>query len=454
MASAAEIRPAEATLDAIREGADEVGRLAREASPSLLASDIRLYQVYRAALSIPLSFARGGLSNRESNHLVERSIRAELAVGSGVSERDVAHDLERAHLLVEDLPATRAALAEARMRWTTGIVICSVAATLPQESLAEFDARAADAALTRTPAQLRRLLARLRDELHETPLAERHARARQDRAVWLTPEIDGMATLSAHLPAPLALGAYHRLDRIARTLRGDEHGAVADGGRTGDERTLAQLRADALTDLLCDGDIAGTTPAGDGPTASPTFVPGVRAEVRVTLPASTASGVDDAPADLDGYGAIPATVARELAGVAATFTRVLTDPGTGAVVSVGRTHRVPPAQMRLALQLRDQTCRFPGCTRRASTAEADHTLEWRNGGHTSLENLASLCTAHHHVRHGDRWTYRLHPDGTAEWTTPTGRRATTRPPALPGRPPAPPPRFSGTHTTAGTADPT
>ncbi|WKK70857.1 hypothetical protein Q0F99_14000 [Rathayibacter oskolensis] len=151
MASAAEIRPAEATLDAIREGADEVGRLAREASPSLLASDIRLYQVYRAALSIPLSFARGGLSNRESNHLVERSIRAELAVGSGVSERDVAHDLERAHLLVEDLPATRAALAEARMRWTTGIVICSVAATLPQESLAEFDARAADAALTRTP---------------------------------------------------------------------------------------------------------------------------------------------------------------------------------------------------------------------------------------------------------------------------------------------------------------
>ncbi|WKK73357.1 HNH endonuclease signature motif containing protein [Rathayibacter oskolensis] len=96
--------------------------------------------------------------------------------------------------------------------------------------------------------------------------------------------------------------------------------------------------------------------------------------------------------------------------------------------------------MRLHLQLRDQTCRFPGCTRPASTAEADHTLEWRNGGHTSLDNLASLCTAHHHVRHGDRWSYVLHADGTAEWTTPTGRRVTTRAPALPGRPPDPPPR--------------
>ncbi|WKK70996.1 hypothetical protein Q0F99_15080 [Rathayibacter oskolensis] len=123
----------------------------------------------------------------------------------------------------------------------------------------------------------------------------------------------------------------------------------------------------------------------------------------------------------------PATIARELAGVAATFTRVLTDPHTGTVVSVGRTHRVPPPQMRLALQLRDQTCRFPGCTRPASTSEADHTIEWRERRPHLPRDLASLCTAHHHVRHGDRWTYRLHPDGTTEWTTPTGRHVTTSP---------------------------
>ncbi|MWV47663.1 DUF222 domain-containing protein [Rathayibacter sp. VKM Ac-2803] len=436
MAVAAPTRPAEASLDAIREGADDVGRLARNASMHFLASAERLYDVYHRALAIPLSFARGGLSSSESNTLVERSLRAELANGSGVSEWELSRELERAHLLVEDLPLTRAALAAARIRWRAGEVICSVAASLPKESLAEFDERATELALSRTPTQLRRALDRLRDELHTEPLAERHTRAKQDRGVWLTPEIDGMATLSALLPAAAALAAYSRLDRIARTLR-DSDGDVARGAHTaqGDERTLAQLRADALADLLCDGDVAGTTPISDGTEAPPTFVPGVRPEVRLTLAASTAAGVDDAPADLDGYGLIPADTARHLVGVAATFTRVLTDPETGAVVSVGRTHRVPPPRMRLHLQLRDRTCRFPGCTRPASTAEADHTLEWRNGGDTSLDNLLSLCTAHHHVRHGDRWTYRLHADGTADWTTPTGRHVTTRPPAL--LPPAP-----------------
>ncbi|KQQ05929.1 MULTISPECIES: HNH endonuclease signature motif containing protein [unclassified Rathayibacter] len=434
MAVAADERPAEASLDAIREGADDVGRLARNASRDLLAAAERLYEVYRAALSIPLAFARGGLSSSESHDLVERSIRAELAVGSGVSERELSRELERAHLLVEDLPSTRAALAAARIRWRAAEVICSVAALLPKESLPEFDERAAELALSTTPTQLRRAVDRLRDELHDEPLEKRHAHAMEDRGVWLTPEIDGMATLSAYLPAPVAVGVYNRLDRIARALRDGD-------GTDGDERTLAQLRADALTDLLCDGDIAGTTPVSDGTEAPPTFVPGIRADVRLTLAASTAAGLDDALADLDGFGAIPAAVARELVGVAATFTRVLTDRDTGTVTSVGRTHRVPPPQMRLHLQLRDQTCRFPGCTRPASTTEADHTIEWRNGGDTSLHNLASLCTAHHHVRHGDRWTYRLHPDGTADWTTPTCRHVTARPPALPGRPPAPPPRF-------------
>ncbi|PPG10754.1 hypothetical protein C5C74_16875, partial [Rathayibacter sp. AY1E8] len=209
----------------------------------------------------------------------------------------------------------------------------------------------------------------------------------------------------------------------------------------GDGRTLAQLRADALVDLLIDGDISADGSSGEGASAVRASgsgihasVSGVRADVRLTLAASTAVGLDDAPAELDGYGLVPADVARELVRTAATFTRVLTDPDTGVVTSVGRTLRVPPPRMRLQLQLRDRTCRFPGCTRSSSTAEADHTLEWRNGGETALGNLASLCVAHHHVRHGDRWTYALHPDGTVVWTTPTGRRITDRPRALPGAP--------------------
>ncbi|SMH43101.1 protein of unknown function [Rathayibacter oskolensis] len=430
MRDAGELEAAEGTLGAVGGLADLAARLGRSSAQMLLARAAALHAAYLAALAVPESFARGArLSRSEAGDLVERSIRAEFAVALGMSEPAASRVLEHAQLLMEDLPCTRAALRDARILWEASEVICAAASTLPVTSRAALDARAAEAALVMTPTQLRKAVGRMRDQLHAEPFAERHARARRDRTVWVSPEIDGMATLSALLPAPVAMGAFDRIDRIARTLR---EGDAGDG----DERTLAQLRADALADLLCDGDVAGTTPVSGGDIPA-TFVPGVRAEVRLTLPVSTAAGLDDSPADLDGYGLIPADVARDLVGVGASFTRVLTDPDTGRVTSVGRTHRVPPPRMRLHLQLRDQTCRFPGCTRPASTAEADHTLEWRNGGETRLENLASLCTAHHHVRHGDRWTYVLHPDGTAEWSTPTGRRVTTSPPPLPGRPPGP-----------------
>ncbi|MCJ1683301.1 HNH endonuclease signature motif containing protein [Rathayibacter sp. VKM Ac-2928] len=416
-----------AVLAEVRNCFDDSAAAERAASPTRLRAAERMHRGYRVALTVPESFARGA-SRSETRDLVERSIRAELAVTLGVSEREVCRRLETAEMLMEHLPLTRALLRDARILWEAGEAVCRAASSLPEASRAALDERAADAALTMTTTQLRRALSRWREELHEQPLAERHARACQDRAVWVTPDVDGMATLCVHAPAPAVTGAYDRLRRIARTLR-DE----------GDPRTLQQLSADAAVDLLCDGDIAGTTPDPDHQ-PDPTFVPGVRAEVRLTLAASTAAGLDDAPADLDGYGPVRADVARELLRTGASFTRVLIDQDTGAVVSVGRTWRVPPAQMRLHLQLRDQTCRFPGCTRTAATAEADHTLEWRNGGETSLENLVMLCTSHHHIRHGEQWSYdRIDDDGTLEWTSPTGRRISNRPPPLPGRPPNPPP---------------
>ncbi|ROQ65059.1 uncharacterized protein DUF222 [Rathayibacter sp. PhB152] len=415
-----------AALAEVRDCFTDAAAAERAASPTRLRAAERMHRGCRVALTVPESFARGA-TRSETRDLVERSIRAELAVTLGVSERDVCRRLETAQMLVEHLPLTRALLRDGRILWEVGEAICKTASGLPENSRAALDELAADAALTMTTTQLRRALPRWREELHEQPLAERHARAREDRAVWVTPDVDGMATLCVHAPAPAVTGAYDRLRRIARTLRDD-----------GDPRTLQQLSADAAVDLLCDGDIAGTTP-NEEHRPDPTFIPGIRAEVRLTLAASTAVGLDDAPADLDGYGPVPAEIARELIRTAASFTRVLTDPETGAVVSVGRTHRVPPPQMRLHLQLRDQTCRFAGCTRPAATSEADHTLEWRNGGETSLENLVSLCTSHHHIRHGDQWTYVRHDDGTIVWTSPTGRRISNRPPPLPGRPPDPPP---------------
>jgi len=54
------------------------------------------------------------------------------------------------------------------------------------------------------------------------------------------------------------------------------------------------------------------------------------------LPLGTALGLSDAPAELAGYGPIPADLARELA-ADATWRRILTDPVTGAVAAAETT---------------------------------------------------------------------------------------------------------------------
>jgi hypothetical protein len=68
----------------------------------------------------------------------------------------------------------------------------------------------------------------------------RHQAAKRERGVSLWELPDGMAMISACLPAGEAVGVYGVLDEYAR----------ATGG-AGDDRTLPARRADALVDLVC-----------------------------------------------------------------------------------------------------------------------------------------------------------------------------------------------------------
>ncbi|MCZ2405103.1 DUF222 domain-containing protein, partial [Paenarthrobacter sp. Z7-10] len=72
-------------------------------------------------------------------------------------------------------------------------------------------------------------------------------------------------------------------------------------------------------------------------------------------------GLDEHPATLDGYGPIPAEQARELAGTATSWLRILTDPEKGTILSIGRSSYRPPADLQRWIELRDQTCTGIGC---------------------------------------------------------------------------------------------
>jgi hypothetical protein len=159
------------------------------------------------------------------------------------------------------------------------------------------------------------------------------------------------------------------------------------------------------------------------------------AEVRLTIAASTLLGLDDAPADLDGYGPIDAVRARALAD-GGIWRRIVTDPTTGQVLDVGRQRYRPPAGLVEFVRTRDTTCAAPGCTVPARSADLDHTIEYhpRPGdppdtplGRTDADNLGPLCHRHHRLKTDGGFRLRQISSGLFEWITPTGHRYLTRP---------------------------
>ncbi|GAB3133282.1 hypothetical protein GCM10027057_06740 [Marisediminicola antarctica] len=85
--------------------------------------------------------------------------------------------------------------------------------------------------------------------------------------------------------------------------------------------------------------------------------------------------------------------------------------------------------MRNFLRVRDETCRFPGCSRQAEQCDIDHTLQWQHQHPTAHYNLAHLCPKHHTIKDETNWTVAHTRDGTGalEWTSPAGRTHITEP---------------------------
>jgi len=170
-----------------------------------------------------------------------------------------------------------------------------------------------------------------------------------------------------------------------------------------DHRTLAQVRADILTDLLLTA-TPSTVATGAG-------IDTITARIQVTIPALTLAGdPTGGPALLAGYGPIDPALARRLAGLAPGWDRVFTDPHTGDVLAVDRYR--PSAHLIRYLAARDERCRTPGCTQPAHHCDRDHTTPAASGGATAHHNLAHLCRRHHTVKHHTTWRVRHLPTDT------------------------------------------
>ena len=407
------------------------------AEAAVAAAEVARVRALAAAGRFALDTAASVRASVRGSDMAMREVASEVAAACGLSDRTVQRDVGDALTLVESYPATVAA-------WEAGVlsrryvrVIADVGAEVPVEAREEFDALAvALAGEASSPGRLKTRLAGVAQRLHPRTVTERHRAGREGRCVRVVPGVDGMSDLIATLPTVLAEAIHDRLTQQARVIVDAGREATSTGGGEAggssrasgaplpapvpDTRTVDQVRADVLADMLLTSDpTLDPTRRGDGPGT----LGKIRARVQVVVPALTmlAPGQENtAPAELVGRGPIDADTARALAeATSIPWDRVITHPVTGAVLCTDTYQRT--AAIDRYLRARDRHCRWPGCTAPAIRCEIDHGIDWALGGATDVRNLCCLCQRHHTQKQFTRWTVRQLSDGVIEWTSPTGR---------------------------------
>jgi Domain of unknown function (DUF222) len=377
-----------------------------------------------------------------------------LAARLGLAPSTGADRVATAVQLVEELPDTMAALFRGEIDFPkVAALAVGVRALEPPDGMqdavtgekitadglrrglvARVEARVLPKAGGRSLRQHRDAITRAVAAVAPRTAEQRHMRACEDRHVEFRSDVDAMAWLNVYGPADDIAAIKAMVD------------ATADAARTadpGEARTVDQLRVDVLAQLAWASLATGHLGACEhGSRLGRRH--GRAANVDVTVPLSSLIGIDDAPAELAGYGPIPAQMARRIA-ARGTWRRLLTDPATGALLDYGQTRYTPPQDLLDHVTVRDRSCRFSTCSQPARRCQADHnTPAGTRGWSTSASNLGMLCASCHNGKTHAGWQLDQPEPGHFTWRAPTGHRYDLEPEPIgpivsPAEPPGDPP---------------
>jgi len=377
---------------------------------------------------------------------VDEAEREDIATALRLSPNTAQLRIDVARTLVNHLPNTCSALAMGEISASHATVIAKETAAAIRDGLSEFaiyqiEEKALSFAEFHTPGQVANKVRTTIAQLAPAEFEEVVDRARETRRVSCYNDADGMATVVAILPAQDAQivmksieayilkmnakderesGEIRSSSEVSGAASASEFNGAASGALTNPRTetnswsllSADNKRADALTAIL------SAALSDSLETVKPHRRP---VTVNVTIDLPTLLGLAQNPGQLSGYGAIPASVARELASDA-TWKRFITDPQTGNLLDYGREKYEPPQALVDFLLARDRTCRFPGCRQPATRSDIDHAHSWDSGGETNIENLGLLCRRHHRLKTHGRWGLISNADGSCEWTSPVGKK--------------------------------
>lgn len=354
---------------------------------------------------------------------VDDSEREDVSTALRISPTGAQIKIDVARALTNHLPNTCSALAVGEISAAHAHAIAreslsALSQGLPESVIFEIENRAIAYAEFHTPSQVGNLVRKVIAQRTPEEFEDAAESARELRKVSCFDEPNGMSTIVALLPAHDAKIVMNALEAFILTAdqRGDEtdkrevDGAdqLLDGAGA---LTKDMKRADALAA------IASRYLSSTLNEATPHRRP---LTVNVTIDLPTLLGLAENPGELAGYGAIPASVAREIASDA-RWKRFITEPITGNLLDFGRESYEPPQALKDFLIARDRTCRFPGCRRSAILSDLDHAQSWESGGVTSFENLGALCRRHHKLKTHYGWQLESFADGSCTWRSPAGK---------------------------------
>ncbi|MED5815876.1 HNH endonuclease signature motif containing protein [Mycolicibacterium sp. 050232] len=383
---------------------DQLAAMNRAAS-SIAAGQVRVTamleakrQARKAAEGVPAAKRCQGLAS-------------EVGLARKASPWHGAKFLKMSGILVEDMPYTLAALESGVLTEGRAMIIADQA-----DCLSPADRHAMDAELCADPDVLEGLgdrkveaeAGRVAIRLDHDAVMERISRHQCDRTVTARPAPHGMMYLTALLTAAEGLTAYQALQAQAAAAAAASiaagHGCAGRGA----------LMADAFYRRVTGREVGAAVP--------------VALNLVVSDESLLAQGPE--PAVLQGYGPIPAAVARQMAlaalldpEVEAAVRKLYADPATGNLVAMESTARAFPKGLRWLIALRDQRCRTPYCD--APVRHIDHITRHADGGPTNAGNGQGLCERCNYAKESPGWqtatVYDRYGRHTTELTTPTGR---------------------------------
>ena len=214
--------PLRRRLDACLDALAEVARF--EAKTAALKVQLAAKYVEAAeAIASPAVTAQDATAQ-------EMSTIAELACVLTVSERTAAALLDHSLHLTTQLPLTLTALQHGSISWQHARIMCDETSNLDPAGAAALETHFLDPDSPDTargcpmgelvPSRFRAKARTWRERHHPDSIEIRHCKSALDRRLEYTPDHDGMAWLSAYLPAATAAGIWERTTTTARALQG------------------------------------------------------------------------------------------------------------------------------------------------------------------------------------------------------------------------------------------